>query len=87
MALPEKYTPCSEELMEVRNSRFTICEVLREIYHSTQDEKNRYLLRVAMNMAKSMNGKLMEYNATWQEIFDGNTHKTLSQIGGELCRK
>lgn len=87
MALPEKYTPCPEEWMSIRNNRFTICEVLREIYHYTDNENIKMLSRVAMNMAKRMNNKLMEYNSTWQEVFDGNTHKVLSQIGGELCKK
>ena len=82
MGLPEHYQPCPVEWMGHHNARFTICEVLREIYTTTEKENVKLLSRVAMNMAKRMNSKLMEYNSTWQEMFDAPTNKIKSQIGG-----
>ena len=83
MSLPSQYEPCPVELMGVRNHRFTICEVLREIYHTSENERIKLLARIAMTMAKRMNNKLFEYNHTWQEVFDGESDKMIKQIGRE----
>lgn len=80
--LPEYYDPCPVEWMGHHNPRFTLCEVLREIYSTTEQENIKLLSRVAMNMAKRMNSKLMEYNPKWQEMFNAPTNKIKSQIGG-----
>lgn len=78
----KKYDPCPVEWMNAKNPRFTLCEVIREIYHITDDAKIKMLCRIATNMAKSMNHKLMEYNTKWQEQWDGKTDELKSQIGG-----
>lgn len=39
----------------------TICEVLREIYWSTQDRRMREKIKEAMVMAKAMDRRLTEY--------------------------
>jgi hypothetical protein len=69
--------------MGIRNHRFTICEVLREIYHTAEDKRIKLLSRIAMTMAKKMNNKLFEYSPTWQEIFDGKSDELSKQIGRE----
>lgn len=83
MSLPKYYEPCPLEWMKHNNPRFTICEVLRAIYKETNDDSIKLLARVGMNMAKRMNNKLMEYNAKWQEMYDGNTNDIRRQIGGQ----
>lgn len=83
MSLPKYYEPCPLEWMNHSNPRFTICEVLRSIYRETDDDNIKTLSRVAMNMAKRMNNKLMEYNATWQELYDGKTDDIKRRIGGQ----
>ena len=82
MGLSDKYEPCPEEWMNSENPRFTICEALRTIYRLNEGNKETQMLcRIDMTMAKKMNSKLMEYNAKWQEIFDGNTETIKSRIG------
>jgi hypothetical protein len=49
---------------EPRGGGGTICQVLREIYHMTEDEVIRYKCRVAVTMAKRMAGKLRYYKET-----------------------
>ncbi len=87
MVLSDHYKPCPEEWMKQKNPRFTICEVIRQIYYLSPDAQIKTLCRIAMTMAKKMNTKLMEYNPIWQEVFDGKTDKIKSQIGGEQCKK
>lgn len=57
--------------MNVKNSNRTICEVLREIYHSTDDTVIKDKLILATAMAKKMDAKLREYkqnyDAGWWE--------------------
>jgi hypothetical protein len=45
----------------------TICQVLRDIYHMTDDENIRLELRVAMAMAKKMENHIREYKDAVQE--------------------
>ena len=45
----------------------TICQVLRDIYHMTDDEKIRMELRVAMAMAKKMEDHIREHSDAIQE--------------------
>ena len=42
-----------------------ICEMHREIFHSTQDEKLRELVIDAYIMGKKMDAKLRSYKADW----------------------
>jgi hypothetical protein len=57
--------PVSEKTM--LNTRYknhhTICETLREIYISTEDEEIKYKCRLAMAMAKAMQNQLQKYKA------------------------
>lgn len=61
------YDPCPVEHMEVKNPTNTICEVLRSIYHRTDDTEIRLQARIATTMAKKMSSKLKEYKWDWQE--------------------
>ena len=63
--------------MNKRNSVWTICEVLREIYHRTADPVIQEKLILATAMAKKMDAKLREYKADydkgWWDKNDGHT--------------
>jgi hypothetical protein len=61
--------PCPIEYMEMKNPQNTICEVLREIYHLTDDPVIKLRLRVATTIAKKMSKKLSEYNWNWENEF------------------
>ena len=54
--------PVSEESMDKdpRGDGGTICQVLRDIYHYTDDSYIRMKCRIAVTMAKKMAGKLRE---------------------------
>ncbi|HAX95794.1 MAG TPA: hypothetical protein DCY35_04630 [Prolixibacteraceae bacterium] len=81
MALKKQYEPCPMHWMEMENPRFTICEVLREIYKESSEDHVKFKARIAMTMAKSMNTKLMEYNKDWNPgIWDGDTNSMKKQI-------
>ena len=60
-----KHEPVAEEKMAKRSLRYTICQVLREIYFSTSDPKIKLNCRIATSMAKAMDRKLKENNVTW----------------------
>ena len=57
--------PVSEKTM--LNTRYaghhTICETLREIYTSTDDEEIKLKCRLATSMAKAMQNRLKKYKA------------------------
>jgi hypothetical protein len=53
--------------MNKQNSARTICEVLREIYHSTDDPIIQERLVLATAMAKKMDAKLREYKADYDK--------------------
>lgn len=83
MGLPKQYEPAPESWMTMTNPRFTICEVLREIYTSSDFNDIRFKCRVAVHMAKRMDAKLREYNKEWNSSeWNGNTEemrKTLEE--------
>jgi hypothetical protein len=56
-------SPASLEDMEKepRGRGDTICQVLREIYHLTDDKGIKYRCRISVTMAKRMAGKLKAY--------------------------
>lgn len=72
--------------MRMENPRYTVCEVLREIWQETENATVKLKTRIAMTMAKKMNDKLMEYNKKWQEQWDGDTGKMRREIDRE-CKK
>lgn len=55
--------------MASTNPEYTICEVLRGIYHASEDPEIRTLARVATTMAKRMEMRLREYRADWDKGF------------------
>jgi hypothetical protein len=61
----KRHKPVSVDTM--LNTRYknhhSICETLREIYISTDDENIKDKARLAMSMAKAMQNKLKEYKA------------------------
>lgn len=63
------HEPVSEESMEWMSPNNSICQVLREIYFSTEDAGVKLKCREATAMAKSMTKKLTEYKENWEEDF------------------
>lgn len=59
MAL-HKHEPVPEETMIAINSKYSICECLRDIYWSTDDPDIKLKCRVATAMAKAMDKKIRE---------------------------
>lgn len=57
--------PLPKKDMEQDARRWTVCQILREIYHTVEDPLIRYKLRVASNMTKTMVEKICEYEPTW----------------------
>jgi len=57
--------PVSEKVMlnERYKGHHTICETLREIWASTDDEEIKYKCRLATAMAKAMQNRLKKYKA------------------------
>ncbi len=62
----KRHQPVSEEDMEKRmKNPNTICNILREMYHMTDDPKIRLKCRLAFSMGKSMCDKLTQYWETY----------------------
>ena len=62
----KKHPPASEEDMEKRMKRNnTICNILREMYHMTDDPEIRLKCRLAFSMGKAMCEKLTQYWETY----------------------
>ena len=70
MAL-HKHEPVSERMMLRQWRECSICQLLRKIYHLTDDPEIKLELRVAVAMAKSMDKKLRSYNGGWDKKFWG----------------
>lgn len=64
-----EHKPISEEAMQWISPENTICNTLREIFNSIENEDARLKLRIATSMAKSMSAKLAEYNRNWRSGF------------------
>ena len=64
-----KHEPVSEREMCRVSPFYSICEVLREIYHKSSDPEIKLKARIATAMAKSMSNKLTEYNGAWKKGF------------------
>lgn len=71
----KKYEPIEEKIMD--KTRFeghhSICQMLRDIYHMTEDQEIKIKCRIGMSMTKSMHRKLKKYKeqeARGQEIAD-----------------
>jgi len=69
-----KYKPCNEKYMAKEYPENTICQVLRETYHLTNEPLVKMNLRVAVSMAKAMTKKLREYKADWSKGFWDEHH-------------
>ena len=55
--------PYPEKSMEKTSPAYTVCEVLRQIYHEAEgNDSIRLKCRIAVTMAKAMDTKLREYN-------------------------
>jgi len=59
----KRHDPVPEIVMD--KTRFeghhSVCQILRDIYHLTENEEVKLKARIAMAMAKSMNNKLKKY--------------------------
>jgi uncharacterized protein YehS (DUF1456 family) len=67
----KKHKPCPIEKMNAVGANNTICELLRQTYHLTDNDMIRINLRIAITMAKKMGEKLREYRRK-EDIRNGN---------------
>lgn len=58
-------TPATDTMMNWESRRWTVCQILREVYHCTEDPLLRMKLRIASNMTKEMVTKITEYEPNW----------------------
>lgn len=54
--------PASIQRMHDRGRPNTVCDVLKRIFHKSEDEEVKLLARIATTMVKKMNHKLGEYS-------------------------
>ena len=65
--LYKKHDPATEEEMEKRmKNPNTICNVIREVYHMTDNPDIRLKCRVAFSMGKAMAQRLAYYHETYE---------------------
>lgn len=65
--------PWPKKRMDYTFPKFTICEILRAIYHKIDDEEAKYLCRVGITTAKAIDKKLRGYKRDWDEGFYPDT--------------
>lgn len=55
-----RHDPVPESVMDISRyeGHHSICQMLRDIYHMTDDEEIKLKCRIAMSMSKSMHKKL-----------------------------
>lgn len=64
----KRYAPATEQDMDKRmKGPNTICNILREMYHMTDDPEIRLKCRVAFSMGKAMCNKLTHYHEIYGE--------------------
>jgi hypothetical protein len=70
-----KHTPVPPEEMELTSSVLSICQVIRDIYHATDDEYIRDQCRLACAMGKAMSKTITNltgdgfwFHGYWDEI-------------------
>jgi ABC-type Zn uptake system ZnuABC Zn-binding protein ZnuA len=71
-AMLHKHEPIAEKVMGHVSPNNSVCQVLRDIYHRTDDPYIKLNCRVAVTMAKKMSDKLTEHKKEWQEGFWDN---------------
>ena len=54
-----------DQVMDWESRRWTVCQILREVYHCTEDPLLRKKLRIASTMTKAMAAKIVEYEPKW----------------------
>ena len=71
-----QHGPAPIEMMSHVSPKFTICEVVRQIYHEAVrigSEDIQLKARIALSMGKAMDTKLRTYNKAWKiDFFDNN---------------
>jgi hypothetical protein len=58
-------TPAELQVMDWESRRWTVCQILREVYHCVEDPLLRLKLRIASNMTKEMAAKIIEHEPNW----------------------
>ena len=69
-----KHEPIAEKEMAYASQNNSICQVLRDIYHKTNDPKIKLRCRLAVSMAKSMSAKMTGYKKNWEAGFWDSQH-------------
>lgn len=63
------WTPYPESRMGMAFPRYTVCEVIRQIYKKSDDPEIKLKCRIAISMTKAMDEKLREYSALYGNSF------------------
>ena len=58
-------TPATDTMMNWESRRWTVCQILREVYHCIEDPVLKMKLKIASNMTKTMATKITEYEPGW----------------------
>lgn len=81
-----KIEPFPVHKMDSKKGTGTVCEVLRDIYHATEDDEIKYMSRVATSMCKAMARRLEEYKREKER--DNPPPKKMSVVlGGSKVRR
>jgi ABC-type Zn uptake system ZnuABC Zn-binding protein ZnuA len=75
-----KHEPVPESAMKWISDKYSICEILREIYNQTEKQDIRYKCRVAVSMAKAMSKRLKELSPNWKEDFFDKNNKYIEHL-------
>lgn len=57
--------PMPERDMNWISRRWTLCQILRELYHVTDDPELKLKIRIASTMAKAMATAISEHEPNW----------------------
>lgn len=94
MGVPEsekwiKYEPVPEEQMVYISSKYTLCEVLREIYRKTGDKEIKLKCQIATAIGKSMAARITKYEGrNWgRKQYIWNPHKRCEREKYRLEKK
>jgi hypothetical protein len=63
------WKPYPADRMDKEYPWYTVCEVIRQIYHKVDDPEVKLKCRIAISMTKAMDAKLLEYNALYGDAF------------------
>ena len=81
----KRHDPVPESEMDMSRwqGHHSICQMLRDMYHETNDENIKLKCRICMSMAKSMNKRLQYYKHTYVEGIPASKDETEEMKHGD----